>query len=630
MKEINTKEIIEKVNQFFKRSVEGNKVIGASPSILNKLTNPASLWVQNAQSIIRMQTLSIKKNNIWYHSRRDPYREAKRIIQQTDFFNKPHLIFLGAGLGYLIEEALEAKRFSSLLLIEPDLEVLFYLLSRIATSKKFQRVDFSIFIPYQKTNKNFELESLFPYLRGKSASDLHIYSHSASFQAFPNIYAPLRINLTRFIEKRMINQATLIKFQKIWNKNILLNLKEISASGCLKDLLKIQTEKTVILAGAGPSLPHHTSALHKFRKEFLLFAVDTSYIPLLKMGLIPDIVFSSDPQWVNHHYVLDSRVSQSIWVLDPTVCPAISHWLSYNKATMFWWDNPFYLDIFFREESRGTVSHGGSVSTNAFDVAFKAGSENIILIGQDLSFTDSMAHAKGSVLEEMTFIQANRFLTMELHNYKQLTALPPIRVSSTNKKEQYTFTNAKLMVYVEWFATEAAKYQQMSIKPRLIHADPRGVLLSGFDKASLEDFFSEKRKKNEGSSVQPEHKTLTNKLSNKKNLHELNKRIRGKIDQLYSDFLFLKEIYNENIQLIQRYSRTRQSGDMKQIEKNDQKILSHKEANKIVSVSAQNMILEITENNSSKDPLYTSQRLYSTMQKVTKVFLYLLAKHRLS
>ena len=625
MKGSNTKDIIEAVNQFFTRLIQKNHVIGISPSILNELKHPASLWIQNAQSMIASQTLSIKKNNFWYHSRRDPYREARRILQQAVFLNKSHIIFLGAGLGYLIEEALKSKRFSSLLLIEPDVEILFYVLSRIATSENVQNSTFSIFIPSQKKNEDFD--SLFPYLRGKSALELHIHAHSASLQAFPTTYLPLKVSLVRLIEKRMINQATLIKFQKIWNKNILLNVKEINAGGYLKNLMKTNIEKTIILAGAGPSLSHHTDELHKYRDKFLLFAVDTAYIPLLKVGIIPDVVFSSDPQWINHHYVLDSRVSESIWVLDPTVCPAIPHWLSYNKATMFWWDNPFYLDEFLREKSRGIVSHGGSVSTNAFDVACRVGSDNIILVGQDLSFTDSKAHAKGSVLEEMIFIQVNRFQTMELHNYKQLTALPPIKVYSTNKKEQYTFTNAKLMVYIEWFEAQATKYQQINTKPRLMHADPRGVLLSGFDKISLELFFK-KNKEHQGSLAKAEHTLYINQQKNKAPDHTLNKHTRAKIDQLYDQIASLEEIYDENIRLIQRYTKTRQNKDMKKIEENDQKILTHKEANKIVSVSAQNIILEITENNSPKGPLHTSLMLYSTMQKVTKTFLYLLSKHR--
>ena len=597
-----------------------DRVMGLTPSVQKTLENPPMEWLKNAQAIQSGKLLSIQKNGVWYHSRRDPYREAKRVMNHPDLADKSHLIFLGAGLGYVIREALHARKFSSLLLIEPDHEMLFYALSQIEFSEKDQKTEFSVFIPAEKGKEDFE--SLFAYLKGKSAAELYIHPHPASLQAFPEVYMPLRKNLRSLIEKRMINQATLIKFQKIWNKNILLNLKQIQSGGHLNDLVQNLEAKTILLAGAGPSLTSHAGGMKKYRDEYLLFAVDTSYIPLLKMGLIPDVVFSSDPQWINHHYVLDGNVNRSLWVLDPAVCPAIPHWLSQKNAPMLWWDNPFYLDKFFRETSRGDVSHGGSVSTNAFDIARKAGIQNIILVGQDLSFTASKAHSKGAVLEEMVFMGVNRFQTMEAHNRKQLTALPLIKVNSRCEKG-HTFTNAKLMVYIEWFENQAHKYPKASCL-RFIQADPEGVQLSGFESISLEEFFSQKENKER----KKEMPGLLHSMGKEREYPGLspNPEWMRKINRLYSEIQSLKEIYAENIRLVNRCIATGQNTDIKKLEENDQKIVGRHEANRIISINAQNTILDITENRSEKDPLKASLILYSTMYKESAVFLYLLRK----
>ena len=55
-----------------------------------------------------------------------------------------------------------------------------------------------------------------------------------------------------------------------------------------------------MVAGAGPSLDQDLDILRDHQDQVMIFAVDTSYIPLIKANIIPDIVFSSDPQWVNH------------------------------------------------------------------------------------------------------------------------------------------------------------------------------------------------------------------------------------------------------------------------------------------------------------------------------------------
>lgn len=52
------------------------------------------------------------------------------------------------------------------------------------------------------------------------------------------------------------------------------------------------------------------------------------------------------------------------------------------------------------EEEIGVVDFGGSVSTNAVSLAEKMKARNILLVGQDLSFPNKLAHCKGAVLEE--------------------------------------------------------------------------------------------------------------------------------------------------------------------------------------------------------------------------------------
>jgi hypothetical protein len=118
---------------------------------------------------------------------------------------------------------------------------------------------------------------------------------------------------------------------------------------------------------------------------------------------------------------------------------------------------------------KGEVTHGGSVSTNAYDFALKIGANPVILTGQDLSFTSGLAHARGSYLDEQMHIKTNRFLSEQDFNRKQLSALPKIFMNGI--KGYQIFTNQKMVIFKNWFEKHNS--------PSLINATSDGVILNG-------------------------------------------------------------------------------------------------------------------------------------------------------
>ena len=166
-----------------------NSIFGLDDFSINQLGRPPKSWLENVEQMLSSPNFTLQKNNIWYHSRKDPVKEVKRILTTIDFQDMSHLVLIGSGLGYLIEEILSQKKPASLLLIEPDLEMLFYILIRIDWTRD-QSMPSSIFFVDKPSDENFEI--LLPYLRGKDTTSLYIHVHSASINAFPEIYAPVQ------------------------------------------------------------------------------------------------------------------------------------------------------------------------------------------------------------------------------------------------------------------------------------------------------------------------------------------------------------------------------------------------------------------------------------------------------
>ncbi len=576
--------------------MDWSKTFSDNISFLNKRnlwlnTEPLFLSPQDHEaldSIFSENPPRYERNGVSYHSRRDPAREAAR---QAELPAGKHAILLGVGLGFLLKE-LSSRKFKTVIVIEPDPLLLRALLAHIPFSTL--AVEISVYSPMNVSTENLEL--ILGWLQSKNAKDIVIYQHRSAAEAEPALYNPLLSRLKVLLEKRSINQATLIKFQRLWNRNILMNAGMIVRSATLANVLKNVHCPEIVIAGAGPSLSDSLPELKQYRSHFLLLAADTAVIPLLRGGVIPDIVFSADPQWSNHFFIQHADAAKSLWLFDPVVNYSITHQLAEKGGRGACWDSPFIPDTILRDGiSRGEISHGGSVSTNAFDFALRAGAKRIIMVGQDLSFPDGQAHVRGAALESAVFHRNNRFWTMENHNYRQMTALPKIPMAGING--QKVFTNAKLRVFYEWFAAQAM-LQNQSVE--FINATKRGAVLPGFTEKAFSDiawsegecrFSAPVAEKKEDRQGVERYKKLSDEIELLRDTYRQSEQFAIKMD---------REIQPEKKL---RY--------MRDLNKNDDIIRNHPDASQMIGLNAQSLILGITEN----DQAPAQNVFYGTMHK---------------
>ena len=591
--------------------IENLSFIALSEDVKDQLLNPRQSWIDvlGNWSSQDPSGWNITKNNISYHSQKDIPKETKRIVHALHLDKNSHLVCLGSGLGYLIKYALEIP-VASVLLIEPCVETLFYALSRMSLRTYSNKDILNIFVP---PVNNYSTETLLPFLKNKNMSCVKVYEHIPSFRCSPEIYQAVKKNWNNILTKRKINQATLSRFQSLWNKNICLNLPHIFQDQGINVFKGMVTKLPIIIAAAGPSLLSHIEELKKYQDQYILLCVDTAYLPLVRNNIFPDMVFCSDPQWVNHYFVLSKYVHRSLWLLDPVSCYAISHWLKQNNALCFWWNSslPFYKELQNVLGDHGEVAHGGSVSTSAFDMAVQMGTKHIIFVGHDFAFTDKLAHARGSALEERVYLHTDRYNTIEIHNFKQLTALPIMQVKSWSGR--LIHTNFKLKIFIDWFENHA---KQIHKDIGLWQTDKYGVKLSGFNFLfSWDDIFTEGKKEQ---FIQMKQKfSLAARESEKDSQSEsINQSIKSLLTSLREVYALCQESIN-NIQSYPVINDTNLL--MHLLETNDKKILSHRKAYKVVSAQMQEMIFEVT-NTSSSDALKQSLLFYQVMsQEVRKM-----------
>ncbi|HOT45784.1 MAG TPA: DUF115 domain-containing protein [Spirochaetota bacterium] len=399
---------------------------------------------------------------LFVHSRFDPVKEAERFIGEIDTSAFDLYIVFGFGFGYHLEELLKRTGGDSLVLVIEK--------SPLMLRKAMERRDLA---PVLAGERFFMLvepteEAIADALKGKSSRRTSLILHRGSFQAEPDYYGNMQQVARSYLSTKEVNIATLAKFEKVWASNIARNIGAfISAPGANIFYDKFRDVPAIVVA-AGPSLHRSLDFMRRNRDRAVVIAVDTSYRILMKAGIVPHFCVVVDPQVINARYFEGSADSETILVADPTVHPSVFRLFPGRVAvTGVAFDLMKWIERLSGE--KGEITHGGSVSTNAYDFARRLGASPVYLTGQDLAFTGGYAHARGSYLDEQVHLRTGRLYTPEMFNRFQLTALPKIFVKGIRGGTVHT--NQKMMIFLSWF--------QKREDGNLVNATHDGALIPG-------------------------------------------------------------------------------------------------------------------------------------------------------
>lgn len=422
--------------------------------------------------------LTHQNRTIWLHSRFDPVKEAEKAVSSLES-SLETVIIGGLGLGYHVEAALHRVRNARFYILEPDPQMkILCLKERPSLKKIFESENIKIF---------HDQELLIQELDKNSSGGISFFFHRPSFDLYPDVFGPFKNSLTAFIQKKKVNMATLGRFEKLWARNIEQNIpgfiRDPGVSGFFGKLKDIP----VVLAGAGPSLDEDLHLLKKYRKKFILAAVDSAVYPLVGHGLNPDIIFSVDPQIINSYffYRFHKKNTGSVLVYEPSANSLVLRLFQGPRFTM---DSIFPLISWFTGHlgSKGVLDMGGSVSTTAFDFVLKSGAGPVILAGQDMAFSYNKTHCRGSLVEYFLLRRSSRFCPLETLAARLSGDSGVDRVKSNSGK--IVHTDRRLLLVYWWF-----QKKMKTLKNREVWTIARdGACIEGIKfirNKELEDYF---------------------------------------------------------------------------------------------------------------------------------------------
>lgn len=269
-----------------------------------------------------------------------------------------------------------------------------------------------------------------------------------------NFYA----ELTPFLNSKAVNKITSDKISKQFLTNSLTNAIFTKNSLPLNDFKNLYLDKPALIVATGPSLNKQLDLLEQYKDCFIILAVDPAVPILKKRNIVPHFVFSIDPT-KRPYWNQNELDDQSIFVVDICSCPDVA-----------WSNNKKYItatgraDIADFMKNLGSdvpfLSTGGSVSTRSFNFALHIGANPIIMIGQDLAWTDGKDHAEGYVSQ---------------HSKKSLDNRHKMGFDITGYDGQTVRTERQLLAYKQWFEETIKKLPDKII----INATEGGALIEG-------------------------------------------------------------------------------------------------------------------------------------------------------
>jgi len=468
---------------------------------------------------------TLKINNFFAHSARDPVREARRLVsyalntggEKAGTEKDGAIVIMGFGLGYTAEAAASLCPDSLIIVIENDIR-LFWAALRCR--------DFSNFFLNHKVILLIEPDAAEITVNLNCAKKvLAVIENKALLSAANNItanniYENVRAALDNWQKKDDVNVAGIRRFGLRWLRNLSHNLEAYCKNpgvSLLTELARERFDFPVFVCAAGPSLDGLKPYLAEIYKRAVVVSVDTAAAFLTQNGAVPDFIVTGDPQYWNSRHLDYADFSRSILIAEPSVYPA-----SLRRAGEFFLCGSMLPQGRFFESyagAKGVLGSGGSVATSAWDFARQlvkprrnadgaskgaggiakgaggkredgenGGGENAVYIGAlDLAYPDLKTHFKGAFFEERALFTQNRFCSAEGASFLALHNAYPFYAASVNGGR--VLTDKRLSLYAWWFEN---KLQSGSGQVKTSIISPNGLLIRGAEYCSIDKLLKAK------------------------------------------------------------------------------------------------------------------------------------------
>ena len=442
-------------------------------------------------------------------SKRRPLAEAASLADAVDLKGAAGIVVLGFGLGYHIAELCRrGGARTAFIVFEPDVNLLRSVLERIDCSSWLASGNVTIVTEPEPG----AIAQALSGLEGFIAAGTHILEHPPSAPRLGESARRFGELFARAMGSVRTQVITTMVHMEVTVRNLLMNIDHYCFAGGLGELAGAGTGVPAIVVSAGPSLERNIALLEDpaLRNRAVIIAVQTVLKPLLARGIRPHFVTALDYHEISRRFyegLAPADVEGVTLIAEPKANPAILD--SFPGAIRV--AGAEFLDLVLGEQRsprHAAIKPGATVAHLAYTLARHLACDPVILIGQDLAFTDGQYYSNGAVIHDVWGPELNEFNTLEMMEWQRIVRWRGHLHRITDVLGRPVYTDDQMRTYLSQFerdfledrdrglttidATEGgarkAHTQVMNLRDALdIYAPPGGRTLAPFPHVDRRD-----------------------------------------------------------------------------------------------------------------------------------------------
>lgn len=381
--------------------------------------------------------LYFEKNNSNYRiTSCNQEKEAAFLLRNIDFERENLILVFGSAnvvlLRELVEKTCDGTRIA---VFEPNMTVFRYVIKNNSLTDIIDS-DKLVFFPGKIENFRRYMQIIFTSWINL-VLNLEVIS-LPSYYLYGEFRNQCMDTITAAFRGQLANMGNSLEDTMIGIDNQYVNAEYCMKSNSINEIRGKYEGYPAIIVASGPSLDKNVDRLKEAQGKALIITCDASYRTCLANDVKPDMIASIERGIETYQYYYERQeFDKDLVLIGPSVLrPEIYEKVPGKKIIMAksgignegWWKNLF--------DSVEFVDMGHSCATVAFGVAQAAGCSPIILIGQDLAYTDDKIHGD---LAHTEFEGDNKRKSIEDDIWTKDIYGEPIRTSETYNVFRYYF-----------------------------------------------------------------------------------------------------------------------------------------------------------------------------------------------
>lgn len=391
---------------------------------------------------------TVSENGVWLHSKYRPENGQFSCNEEQSESKQVNVVF-GAGLGYELINFVSAHKNENVVLLESDPVRFFAALCVLDWTPVFliQKLVVALACPVDQIIPL--CQTLVPDCKIQYLLNPAFIKHSEDY------YITVKKLLDRNISKNQINENTLKKFGKLWERNARMNAAYAEKCDGIESYrgLFSNDKRPWLLIAAGPSLEKILPRLKELSERSVTICVDTALRAVLKVGVEPDFIVLTDPQFWAYMHIAGLKSPSSVLIADAVSYPSVFRFPC-KKIIISSSKLPISNELLKPFENKGTLESGGSVATVAWSFAVLAGAGKIYTAGLDLSFPKKQTHIKGSTFEQAVHKTSLRTVSSEKRTSDVMFGADITKALDYNGNE--VLTDSRMKMFAWWFESKIA------------------------------------------------------------------------------------------------------------------------------------------------------------------------------